>query len=180
MQPDRERLVWHLARVDAWIQNADTKATILLALAGAIIAAVVAVNANKPEPQVWYVVAGGMVVNVLACASVLSSLLAVLPTLRSPPDDTSLYHFSDVAKWRLEEFRSRYRDMSPDDDLANLSQQVHTNSKIAHRKFVWLRRSTMLAWGSAALLLLWIAAVVWTGHHIQVPAAHHSGGTKRA
>ncbi|MET8981044.1 Pycsar system effector family protein [Streptomyces sp. NPDC004539] len=131
------------AEVKAEIARTDTKAGLLLAFAGAVLAGVWTVAKDVPLNAPAYLLGGGGVVLLAVAAGLL--LWSVCPNLRphngfplwatlTPAEITAALAATDMAA-----------------DVANLS-------RLALRKFACLRRAVLLILAGGALLVL--AAVV--------------------
>ena len=139
----RDRLRWSLARVEGWVANADTKATIVLGLDGVLAAALFGLHGSLHRN------AFGIGLAIISSGALLWSAwwatLAIFPDIapgrREEENKRSLYHFATVASGDSECFRAKYRGMSDNDELRELEHQVYVNSAIATRKFQRLRRS---------------------------------------
>lgn len=134
----RQRLLWHLSRVDAWIMNADTKATVILGLNGALVAALIAVDrltASSILKANWFNASVALLFGSMLFTSVVVSSFALFPRLASGKRAPSLYHFELSTVYDLEGFQRAYRGITPEQDLVLLEQQVYINSSIAARKF---------------------------------------------
>lgn len=190
-QEYKDRLRWHLQRVDSWISNADAKGSILLALSGALITAVFSV---APEIISGFLTQGwvGVVISVMFLATgalaTLFAAWAILPTIgvkswpstvvdvvtfkdlkRSKPGNKkgSLFHFADVAQLG-EDFDDEYRAMSTSTELEHLEHQVKINSAIATKKFMKLGASVgflMLALVLGIIAMSYQNAVNFGGNH---------------
>lgn len=156
-----QRLRWQVDRGSTWIDNADTKAAVLLGLNGALIAGVIAAD-RKIIPSLlstagWArLLAAAYVVSV--AWSCIWAVLSVLPNLGKPKSGGSLFHFLDVRDMSLGEFRVLSRKMTFWQEVEALEHQVHTLSTIAANKYIRLRFSIWgllsgLVWGLVILFL---------------------------
>lgn len=130
-----------LSRISGWIQAADAKASPILAIDAALTATLVALAAR---PGAWstsspYWLAIGCVLPLVS--SILISL-AMFPRITG--NLPSLLYFGDIASISPEEYRGRVVRRSPGEYLDDLIAQSHTNSKIATKKFRWVRLSTLV------------------------------------
>lgn len=160
MPPSRDRLVWHLGRVDDWIQNADTKASILLALDAALFAASAATvfpHLRSGSPRAIWLTLVPLVV------SVFSGLATVLPSLKPRSGSGSPYFFGYVARQRPAEFRQAYEKMTDETDREALIAQIYESSSIASRKFWWLSLCAWATVAATAMLGLQLALVTLHG-----------------
>jgi hypothetical protein len=152
----------HLQIINSWISNADTKAGLLLATVGILLgfSATYFKNLNATlQPDPWHISA--YVVILASCVyagfhllraawiclrvlgPVLSfekynpDLLREKSEFLSTTDGKSLLYFSDIAELSLRDFSQCYRMLTDPHRVAlHLLEQIHTNSRIAHRKFI--------------------------------------------
>ena len=146
----RERLCWHLTRLDTLTTNADSKSTIVLGLDGAITAAVftvdssILINLADKYHFVWLLM---ILLGVSLCLSMFFATYAIMPQIKtrcSPvnrPSSSSIYHFATVAEMDMENFRKEYRNLNKESDLDNIETMVYICSKIATSKFRKLQLS---------------------------------------
>jgi len=149
----RDRLRWSLARIEGWVANADTKATVVLGLDGVLAAALFSLR--HALSLNWLGIMIGIVSPAALVWSVACAALAIFPDIsqrkREEPRATSIYHFGTVSGMSADEFRTQYRSMSSTHDLRELEHQVYVNSAIARRKFIRLQLSIV---GVLVLLLI--------------------------
>lgn len=161
-----ERLRWQLDRAETWVANADGKATVVLGMNGALIAAVFAI-----DPQiVGDFLAQGLLAKVLACAligavacSTIQASRTVLPNLGKQETGGSIFHFADVNTMTLDGFSTLSHEMTPILEIRGMEHQVYNVSRIAAHKFQRLRSSV---W--ALIVILIIGVGILLVHHLAI------------
>ena len=135
-----QRLYWHLARVDSWISNADTKAMIMLGIDGfgASMGVFLSYNLRVYKGGGWYLVTLFYVFWGALLVSMLSVICAIMPNIKRLKG-TSLLHFVPVESLQFPEFQSQYRGITEETYKGFLEEQIYINSKIAASKFRRLR-----------------------------------------
>ncbi|MGB9921110.1 MAG: Pycsar system effector family protein [Moorellales bacterium] len=156
-----ERLRWQVERGQSWVDNADTKAAILLGLNGVLAGGVFVVDPAvmaKFLTKGWFCIVLAASFAVSVGWSCLWAALAVLPNLGKPKSGGTIFHFVDVQGMSLEEFRVASRKMSPSEEVAALEHQVHALSNIASIKYRRLRQSVfgLLLGSGLGLLILFV------------------------
>jgi hypothetical protein len=85
----------------------------------------------------------------------LCAAMVLVPRLGGP--DRSLIFFGKIAQLTAIEYGDKFRDVEDTDLLRDLTDQIHRNSEIAHRKHGWVR--ACLYW-SLFSLPFWLGLVV--------------------
>lgn len=151
MSNDNDRLKtaqWILERNLAWINGAEVKVGVIVAMNTAMLAGLASAynGALVDSRTAWAYVFISMAVLGLG-SSLYCVAMAVLPRLDGPPK--SLLFFGRVAKLGLADYIEALRTASDDDLLADWSAQIHRNAEIACTKFGWVR--TAMAWSFSAI-----------------------------
>lgn len=150
---DPAKFAWqvHLAQ-EAWMSKVDTKGSILLALEGGALFAILSASGKDGVPgriNGWHhplEISGTMMI-LLAMAS---AGLAVFPRLgisrkhRGQYRDEFLY-FGHLRHWAPEELDARMRRLHPEDELTALTSQVVRISKSTWTKYRLVQLSLVLA-----------------------------------
>jgi hypothetical protein len=141
--PSTERLevnYRNLDRINAWIANADAKATAVLAGIGLLVAFTFSrlsdVLAPQPHrsPVTWYLNGGTFLLAViLLTLSVYRSLRVLYP--RVAPPMPSLLFFGTIAELSRDEFKARMKELDPAAIEEELILQTHVSARIAVEKF---------------------------------------------
>ena len=143
---DRARLNWttqvqerSLDRIHEWIRNVDTKASVILAMDTAMVAAIIALvplgSAWGIDEVVWIALGIGLLL-----LSVGLVTLAIHPQVTNPV--RSLLFFGDIAQDDVAHYCSSIYERTPKSYLDDLNLQCHVNSKIASAKFKWVGLAT--------------------------------------
>lgn len=150
----------------AWISNADTKGTLLLAVNSAMLGVMAAL---VPTVNVWNIsaaIAASLALIALG-VSVAFIVAATFPRLGGPRN--SLIYFGGIASHDEEQYVRKILNGVTDDLLADFARQCHRNAEIAKAKYDMVRRSvtcTFLA------LPAWLIAV-WLMYPLKCIEATH-------
>lgn len=132
-----------LGNINDWIKYSDTKATILLTLYGVIIT-IVYTNANDTliglNSSNWILFFSILSIT-LSGLSILFSFLCVNPSLKNNNPESIIY-FGHIQK----KFKNATEYLEKSDEIIKselkhqkeLTEQIHTNSKIAWKKFSYV------------------------------------------
>ncbi|SBT46178.1 hypothetical protein GA0070611_3291 [Micromonospora auratinigra] len=153
-----------LQNVNEWLRHADTKASLVLTLDGALIG-LIALRVQgreeferQPATTVLLLLALG-----LLAASLVATVLAVAPRTKITGQHWSLLHFGHVGERfeaRESEFVTEFVALLGDPDALRreVGSQVWANSIVGRRKY------RHLSWGircaAGAILLIGLASVV--------------------
>jgi hypothetical protein len=126
-----------LESVNGWINNMDTKASILLAYLAVIIGFVVSNGLpdlfTQPAPITFcYIIK--VVFVVIMYLSLLSSIVLFLGTLtariKGNNEKHSLLFFGEIAKNSLNDYKSKILNRTEEELIKDVLEQVYINSKI--------------------------------------------------
>lgn len=145
-----------LERLVEWIPRHDTKASVLFGVQAGMIGAIAASIAppgalTSIESYLVLITASLLVV------SIVFNGFGMLPNVLGPKE--SLIFFCSIAAKSYREFQNRWLRLSDDDYLGDLLEQIHVNSLIAAKKFLWLKKSYIflaiatLPWATTIYLL---------------------------
>lgn len=123
---------------EAWVNRADAKASILIAIQGALI---VATMTMSPGPTGWGRVLGiGLLLLALGVAAVaVAPILGQRAQLRRSATDNLIY-FGHVRHLDFETLRQRLHDVDADQELAMIARQLTRLSRIS-----WVKHSLLQA-----------------------------------
>lgn len=147
---------WVLERNLAWINAAEVKVGIIVAIDTAMLAGLAAAfgdsdaAARTAWAYVWVVGATVVLASGIFCAA-----MAVLPRLNGPAK--SLVFFGRIGQLDEAEFVERFKKATDDQLLEDWSAQIHRNAQIACMKFGWVH--TGMVW-SFLSLVPWFAAMI--------------------
>ena len=157
----------NLDRVILWIQNADTKASIVLAFNGGLMV-FLAGKVYDAKSLFQYAFCSGPLLLLLLCAiffiaffcfSIYFALRTLLPST-SPTAKNKLMFFGTIAGLSEEEFKKKALSLGEDEALENLVEQTYINSKIARDKFDNLKKSWKFLIGAGMLALLFVIGLL--------------------
>lgn len=138
-----------LDRQLVWISRADSRISLILPLATAMLGALVALT---PKPSEWTILPA-----ILATISVILILLAIIFSAlacfpRTDGPKSSNIFFNGIADREAEQYKKAIDELSEDYYLEDLSRQCHRNAQIAKTKTGWIQK---------ALASLLISVVPW-------------------
>lgn len=118
-----------LARLLDWIKTADTRITLILPLATAMLGAIAALNPSFSE-WTWCIgISVSLSVTLLVC-SLISVSLALFPRTNGPQN--SMIFFGGIASKNLENFRSNVNNFDDEKYKNDLINQCFINALIAN------------------------------------------------
>lgn len=124
----------NLDRAQNWIQNADQKISIFLALTGTI--------STFSLPYLFKVFPKDGFLGILFFIATLifltmsfcKSIKAIKPNISKSKKQKSMIYFGDIASITLEQYKNRIKDFSKEDYRDDLTNQIYICSKIANNK----------------------------------------------
>ena len=138
---NKEQEYWNiLNNINDWIKYSDTKATILLTIYGVIITIIYS-NANESLIGITdsnWVLCFSILSTISSVLSILFCFLCINPRLKNNNPNSVIYFGHIQEKFNnAEEYSKQASDIINDTKLyyKELSEQIHTNSKIAWNKF---------------------------------------------
>lgn len=139
-----------LERVSAWIENADTKSNIILALNGGLFAVFVG-NLNDGSIFLHDCLPFTLAIIFLGALgySVYSAMRVLLPDV-VVKSKYKLFFFGSIKTLSSEDYKTQFVALTDDQALHGVLDQVHVNSVIASNKFSRLKQS-IVALGVAAI-----------------------------
>ena len=154
-----------LSMINTWIGNIDTKISFALALAGVLIGMIFSgglPNAFQRITQVSKLseLNGGeifavLLVGLLYCASflsIVSFMWAIIARVKNLNNASSLFFFGSIGAMELQNYRDKANQITEQDLIDDLEEQIHTNSRICNQKAKWYNNGikflliTILLW----------------------------------
>ena len=139
-----------LSMINTWIGNIDTKISFALALAGVLIGMIFSgglPNAFQRITQVSKLseLNGGeifavLLVGLLYCASflsIVSFMWAIIARVKNLNNASSLFYFGSIGAMELQNYRDKANQITEQDLIDDLEEQIHTNSRICNQKAKW-------------------------------------------
>lgn len=139
-----------LSMINTWIGNIDTKISFALALAGVLIGMIFSgglPNAFQRITQVSKLseLNGGeifavLLVGLLYCASflsIVSFMWAIIARVKNLNNASSLFFFGSIGAMELQNYRDKANQITGQDLIDDLEEQIHTNSRICNQKAKW-------------------------------------------
>ena len=151
-----------LSMINTWIGNIDTKISFALALAGVLIGMIFSgglPNAFQRITQVSKLseLNGGeifavLLVGLLYCASflsIVSFMWAIIARVKNLNNASSLFFFGSIGAMELQNYRDKANQITEQDLIDDLEEQIHTNSRICNQKAKWYNNGIVRAVKSA-------------------------------
>lgn len=159
----------NLERVNTWIENADRKASIILAFNGGLLA--ILSNKIDRSPTIvdsvdsWFIITLSLIFLTvfLICfgLSIYHALRVLLPNISCASNKHMLFYFASIAELSREGFIEKMsKNLSEEEVLQNLAEQTYLVSCIAKDKFDHMTRSWQLLAASIAPGILLLSLLV--------------------
>ncbi|MET3507017.1 Pycsar system effector family protein [Halalkalibacter oceani] len=152
---DTEKLLIQLNKNDQWIQNVDTKISILLTFLGVFSGFILALEDIEKlfdfnsDDYLWILTLFFLLTAFFVILSIRYSLKGMKATLKNK--NPGLWFFGDVAKYQHSSYFARKKLNQTDEQFdEELLIQIYNTAKIANEKFILYNRS--LYWTKYAVL----------------------------
>lgn len=139
-----------LEMINTWISNIDTKVSFALALAGVLIGIIFGKGLPKALQRICEVsklaeLSGGEIIaSILVCLlyvvsffSIVSFMLAIIARVKNLNNAPSIFFFGSIGKMSLQNYMDKVCQMSEEQIIRDLEEQIHTNSRICSQKAKW-------------------------------------------
>lgn len=136
-----------LSMVNTWISNIDTKISFALALAGVLIGIIFSTGFPGALLRVGEVSklselnGGEIIAAVLVCLlyivsflSILYFMLVIIARVKNLNNSQSIYFFGSISAMDLQDYKYKVNNMTEQEIIEDLEEQIHTNSKICIEK----------------------------------------------
>lgn len=139
-----------LEMINTWISNIDTKVSFALALVGVIIGFVMEMGMPVSVQKVCGLSDGAkltcvdiisviiaMSLYIVSFLSIISFLLAVMARVENLNRKQSIFFFGSIGQMSFQNYRDIVKQMTEQEIIEDLEEQIHTNSKICIQKVKW-------------------------------------------
>lgn len=141
-QDQIEYLIIRLQRTDAWINSSDTKTSIIFATMGVLLAILLNDRTFTIIEKILNYTLFFRLLNVILVYAagvyiflgILFLLKSLTPKLDNSTEITSLHYFGDVSTMSYKRLTSDYKKRNLDEEIMDLLNQIHVNSKICKLK----------------------------------------------
>lgn len=157
--------------INSWIGNMDTKVSFALALAGVLIGVIF----EKGVPSAFHRIAevsklaelsGGEFMAAVLVAllylvsfiSILCFMLSIIARVKNLSNAPSVFFFGSIGNMNLENYKNAIRDMSEEEIIDDLGEQIHTNSRICSLKAKWYNKGIKFL---LATVILWFVCMMF-------------------
>lgn len=133
--------------INSWISNIDTKVSFSLALIGVLSTLIF--NSELPsafkrisevsklgELNVGDVIGAILVaiLYILSFISIISFMLSITARVKSENNNPSIFFFGSISSMSLSQYKQKINEMSVNNIVEDLQEQIYTNSKICIKK----------------------------------------------
>lgn len=160
-----------LVMINTWISNIDTKVSFALALEGVLIGFIF----SKGLPSALKIVSevsklqelnGGEIIGaILVCLlyvvsfiSILFFMLAIIARIKNTNNVQSAFFFGSIAKMKILDYKTKVNNMSEQEVLEDLLEQLHTNSMICNKKAKYYNRGSKFL---MVTIILWFICMAF-------------------
>ena len=160
-----------LEMINTWISNIDTKVSFALALAGVLIGIIFEEGFPNALQRICEVsklaeLSGGEIIaSILVCLlyivsfwSIVSFMLAIIARVKNLNNAPSIFFFGSVGKMNFQNYTEKVSQMTEDQIIRDLEEQIHTNSKICSQKAKWYNIGIKFL---MAMIVLWFICMVF-------------------
>lgn len=133
--------------INSWISNIDTKVSFSLALIGVLSTLIF----NSELPSAFKRISevsklgelnGGDVIGailvailyILSFISIISFMLSITARVKSENNNPSIFFFGSISSMSLSQYKQKINEMSVNNIVEDLQEQIYTNSKICIKK----------------------------------------------
>jgi len=158
MPNEKERISvaqWILERNLAWIAASEVKVGVVVAIDTAMLGGIVAAfSASNPVARTWLIDLSTLIAVGALGIAILCAAMSILPRIRGPA--RSLLFFGRIAEMDSSEYGNKLLQVSDNELLEDLTNQIHRNAQIANTKFGWVRKSIIWSFFS---MIPWVVAI---------------------
>ncbi len=155
----------NLDRIIHWIQNSDSKATVINAFQVGLTVFLInkspdIIKIIKNSPFGWFQFLLYFTIILFAfflIKSVFECFSALYPNIE--PKESSMFYFACIAKYGQQKFIKEFRELNDKETLDQINSQAYINSQIALKKFENVRKSIQSIYISG---IFWIIVLVLT------------------
>lgn len=160
-----------LEMINTWINNMDTKVSFALALTGVLIGIIFGRGIPKVLQKVGEVSklaelnGGEIIAAILVCLlyiisflSIVSFMFAIIARVKNLNNAQSIFFFGSIGQMDLQNYRDKLKQMTEQDILEDLEEQIHTNSKICSQKAKWYNIGMKFL---LTTIVLWFICIVF-------------------
>jgi len=121
-----------------WVRAADTRLSLVIPLATAMLTALAALS---PMPTEWTACTAIIfaLTSIFLILSIVFSSLAFFPRTEGP--EGSYVFFGGIASRKREEYLKVISELTEEDYISDLSSQCHRNAEIAGIKYGWAQKA---------------------------------------
>ncbi len=157
--------------INTWISNIDTKVSFALALAGVLIGIIFSSGLPKALQRICEVsklteLNGGEIIAsilvillyIVSFLSIISFLLAIIARVKNLNNTSSIFFFGSIGMMNLQNYTDKVSQMTENQIIRDLEEQIHTVSKICSQKAKWYNIGIKFL---MPMIVLWFICMVF-------------------
>lgn len=121
-----------LDMINNWINNIDTKVSFALALAGILMGFIFNMTLSDNEGTMVLVLT--LLLYIANFGALLYFVLAITARVDNPNNAQSIFFFGSISTFKLVDYIEKTNNITEQEILEDLKEQVHTNSLICNKK----------------------------------------------
>lgn len=166
----REDAYKTLEIINGWIGNMDAKISFAIAFVGVLIGYIFSnglpkafgkvANVTKISELSGVEVLAAVIVTLLyliSFASICCLMVAVLARMKNTNGTASIFFFGTIGKMELENYKYKVNNITEKGIIADLEEQIHTNSRICTIKAKWYNKGIMFL---ILTVFLWFVCIL--------------------
>lgn len=167
----REDAYKTLEIINGWIGNMDAKISFALAFIGILVGYIFSnglpnafekiANVTKLSELGGVDILAAVIVILLyliSFASIYCLMIAVLARIKNSNGVESIFFFGTIGNMKLEKYKNKVDNISEKEIIADLEEQIHTNSRICTKKAEWYNRGIRFL---IITIFLWFACTIF-------------------
>ncbi len=160
-----------LEMINTWISNIDTKVSFALALVGVLIGIIFASGFPKALQRICEVsklaeLSGGEIIAslfvillyIVSFLSIISFMFAIIARVKNLNNAPSIFFFGSIGVMSLQNYTDKVNQMTEDQIIRDLEEQIHTNSRICSQKAKWYNIGIKFL---MVMIVLWFICMVF-------------------
>lgn len=121
-----------LEMINNWINNIDTKVSFAMALAGILMGFIFNMTLSDNEGTMVLILT--LLLYIANFAALLCFVLAITARVDNPNNAQSIFYFGSISTFKLIDYKEKTNNITEQEILEDLKEQIHTNSLICNKK----------------------------------------------
>lgn len=167
----REDAYETLGIINSWIGNMDAKVSFVLALVGVLIGVIFEKGMPNAFARITEVskmaeLSGREIVAAILVAllylssfiSILCFMLAIMTRVKNLNNAPSVFFFGSIGNMKLENYKTKIKNINEKEIIDDLEEQIHINSKICSLKAKWYNKGIKFL---LITVILWFLCMIF-------------------